>query len=258
MSEPSYMNQNGITQPKSHGWLVFIAVIAIGVLGFFGAGAYNHFVVSGGPAEDKESPATVNSTLPSAVNLTPTRTPTPTPVEYFDEDTARDLCWGDSLPGVQTSVPSGMSVYDGLGSDAGARVCMTPGEYTRYQAAATKQLAAEQEVRDYVGEYTADDTPKSIRAAAAVAYLCALDAPSDLQYRAARAVFAELAGQSTSFSTMRDAMCGNHSRPTAPPPSCEGKECQMVPMPPLDRYPAPAPTVPADPKSPVTTDDPDR
>ncbi|OYW83834.1 hypothetical protein B7Z17_05045, partial [Candidatus Saccharibacteria bacterium 32-49-10] len=230
------MNQNGITQPKSHGWLVFIAVIAIGVLGFFGAGAYNHFVVSGGPAEDKESPATVNSTLPSAVNLTPTRTPTPTPVEYFDEDTARDLCWGDSLPGVQTSVPSGMSVYDGLGSDAGARVCMTPGEYTRYQAAATKQLAAEQVVRGYVGQYTADDAPKSIRAAAAVAYLCALDAPSDLQYSAVRAVFAELAGQSTSFSTIRDAMCGNHSRPTAPPPSCEGKECQMVPMPPLDRY----------------------
>lgn len=228
MSEP-YLTPGAITQPKRSGWRVALALLAAIALGFF---AYNHFVAGGGPAEDKESPATVNSTLPSAVNLTPTHTPTPTPVEYFDEDTARDLCWGDSLPGVQTSVPSGMSVYDGLGVDKGMRICMTPGEYARYEVVATKQLAAEQEVRDYVGEYTADDTPKSILATAAVAYLCALDAPSDLQYRAARAVFAELAGQGVSFSATRDAMCGNHSQP--------------------------APTVPADPKSPVTTDDPGR
>ncbi len=251
MSEP-YLTPGAITQPKRSGWRVaIIMLVAVVILAVYG-----YLTASGGPAKSDVPQAMENSTPPSVI--TANRTPTPTPVEYFDEDTARDLCWGQSLPGVQTSVPSGMSVYDGLGSDAGARVCMTPGEYTRYQAAATKQLAAEQEVRDYVGQYTADDTPKSIRAAAAVAYLCALDAPSDLQYRAARAVFAELAGQSTSFSTMRDAMCGNHSRPTAPPPSCEGKECQMVPMPPLDRYPAPAPTVPADPKSPVTTDDPGR
>ena len=228
MSEPFYMNQNGITQPKSHGFVVFIAIITVAIFGFFAFAAYNHFVAGGGSGKTDVPQATGISTPPSAI--TPTRTPTPTPVEdYLNEDTARDLCWGQSLPGVQTSVPSGMSVYDGLGVDKGMRICMTPGEYARYEVAATKQLAAEQEVRDYVGEYTADDTPKSILATAAVAYLCALDAPSDLQYRAARAVFAELAGQSASFNATRDAMCGNHSQPT--------------------------PTVPADPKSPVTTDD---
>ena len=227
MSEP-YMPSNGIIEPKSHrGWVVF-AIIVIAALGFF---VYNQYL---GEDEDR----TTYDTSQPAVNVNPMPaadvdpTPEPVPTALFDEDTARDLCWGDSLPGVQTSVPSGMSVYDGLGVDKGMRICMTPGEYARYEVAATKQLAAEQEVRDYVGEYTADDTPKSILATAAVAYLCALDAPSDLQYRAARAVFAELAGQSASFSATRDAMCGNHSQPT--------------------------PTVPADPKSPVTTDDPGR
>ena len=227
MSEP-YFTPGAITQPKRSGWRVAIIILVIVAVIF---ALYSYFTASGGSAAKSDVPqATENSTPPSAI--TATRTPTPTPVEHFDEDTARDLCWGQSLPGVQTSVPSGMSVYDGLGVDKGMRICMTPGEYARYEVAATKQLAAEQEVRDYVGEYTADDTPKSILATAAVAYLCALDAPSDLQYRAARAVFAELAGQSASFSATRDAMCGNHSQPT--------------------------PTVPADPKSPVTTDDPGR
>ena len=225
MSEP-YLTPGAITQPKRSGWRVALALLAAVVI----LAVYGYLTASGGPAKSDVPQAMENSTPPSVI--TANRTPTPTPVEYFDEDTARDLCWGQSLPGVQTSVPSGMSVYDGLGVDKGMRICMTPGEYARYEVAATKQLAAEQEVRDYVGEYTADDTPKSILATAAVAYLCALDAPSDLQYRAARAVFAELAGQSASFSATRDAMCGNHSQPT--------------------------PTVPADPKSPVTTDDPGR
>ena len=236
MSEPSYMNQNGITQPKNHGFVVFIAIILVAIFGFFAFAAYNHFVVSGDRTQDDASQVAVNLTPPPTVSRTPT--PMPTPTALFDEDSARDLCWGDSLPGVQTSVPSGMSVYDGLGVDKGMRICMTPGEYARFEVAATKQLAAEQEVRDYVGEYTADDTPKSILATAAVAYLCALDAPSDLQYRAARAVFAELAGQGVSFSATRDAMCGNRSQPTPPPPHCEGKKCQTVP----------APTMPADPE----------
>ena len=219
-------NHSDIIEPKRNPFWVVVLVLGVGALVAY---AYNHFV-TGDSTQDNVSLPTVSVTPPPAVSLTPTSTPTS--IEYSDQDTARDLCWGDSLPGVQTSVPSGMSVYDGLGVDKGMRICMTPGEYARYEVAATKQLAAEQEVRDYVGEYTADDTPKSILATAAVAYLCALDAPSDLQYRAARAVFAELAGQSASFSATRDAMCGNHSQPT--------------------------PTVPADPKSPVTTDDPGR
>ncbi|GEM_PF-6812139 len=250
MSEPSYMNQNGIIEPKrSPLWAAVIAVLVIGALGIF---AYNHFVAGGGSPEDNVSQPPVSVTRSTAVNPTPTSTPTP--VEYFDEDTARDLCWGESLPGVQMTVPSGMSVYDGLGADKGMRICMTPGEYTRYEVAATKQLAAEQLVRDYVGQYTADDAPKSIQAAAAVAYLCALDVPSDQQRSAARVVFTDLVGQSASFNATRDAMCGNRSRPTPPQPNCEGKECQMVPTPPVDRYPMPAPTMPADPESPVTTD----
>ena len=230
MSEP-YFTPGAITQPKRSGWRVAIIILVIVAVIF---ALYSYFTASGGSAAKSDVPqATENSTPPSAI--TATRTPTPTPVEHFDEDTARDLCWGQSLPGVQTSVPSGMSVYDGLGVDKGMRICMTPGEYARYQAAVAKQSAAEEEVRSFVGQYTASDAPKSLRATAAVAYLCALDAPSDMQRSAARVVYGELAGQNADFSATRDAMCGNRSRPTPPPP-----------------------ITPADPKSPVTTDDPGR
>ena len=216
MSEP-YLTPGAITQPKRSGWRVALALLAAVVI----LAVYGYLTASGGPAKSDVPQAMENSTPPSVI--TANRTPTPTPVEYFDEDTARDLCWGQSLPGVQTSVPSGMSVYDGLGVDKGMRICMTPGEYARYEVAATRQLAAEQVVRDYVGQYTADDAPKSLRATAAVAYLCAFDAPSDLQSAAALVVYGELAGQNADFSALRDAMCGNRSQPT-PPPNYEDED----------------------------------
>lgn len=227
-------NHSDIIEPKRNPFWVVVLVLRVGALVAY---AYNHFV-TGDSTQDNVSLPTVSVTPPPAVSLTPTSTPTS--IEYSDQDTARDLCWGDSLPGVQTSVPSGMNVYDGLGKDEGMRICicMTPGEYTRYQAAFARQLAAEEEVRRFVGQYTADDATKSIRAAAAVAYLCGLDDSSDQQRSAARVVFAELAGQGVSFSATRDAMCGNRSQPTPPPPHCEGKKCQTVP----------APTMPADPE----------